>query len=336
MNSRARTSTRRVLRALSTIAGGAIASALAGTAWGQAFPTRTVTVLNYSAPGSAGEQMMRGISQEAAKVLGKPVIVEARPGAGGSVAYNAIINADRDGYVIGYLNASPLIIRPIAGGLPVPQPGKDYTPVGFIFEAKQALVINPSVPFRDLKGLIAYAKANPGKLNYGSIGVGSISHLSMALFMAMTNTEMTHIPYKGSSDAIPAVVANLTQVMTATADTKRFVDQGKLIVLASAAPDRMAQFPDAPPIGDTVPGYGITAWYGLIAPPGVPAPVVNKLNEAFNAAMRADNELVKKVSTATGLDLIIGKSAEDFRKRIAADIMNLEPVVRKAGITLTD
>ena len=323
-------------RLMNTVTGGIIASALVGSALAQSFPSKTVTVLNYSAPGSAGEQMMRGISQEAGKVLGKPVIVEARPGGGGSIAYNLIINAERDGHMIGYLNASPLIIRPIAGGQPVPQPGRDYTPISFIFEAKQALVVNPSVPFRDVKGLIAYAKANPGKLNFGSIGVGSISHLSMALFMAMTNTDMTHIPYKGSADAIPAVVANSTQVMTATADTKRFVDQGKLFVLASAAPDRMAQFPDAPPIGDTVPGYGITAWYGLIAPPGVPAPIVNRLNDAFNAAMRADNELVKKVSTSTGLDLIIGKSPEDFRKRIAADISNLEPIVKKAGIRLQD
>jgi len=323
-------------RMLSVIVGGAVSSVFIGAAWAQDLPNRSITVLNYSASGGAAETMIRNIGNDAGKLLGRTVVVESKPGGGGSVAYNALVRGERDGSLIGYLNAAPLIIRPLAGGLPVPVPGKDYTPVGFIFEAKQVLVANPSVPFRDVKGLIAYAKANPGKLNYGSIGVGSVSHLSMSLFMVMTNTEMTHIPYKGSAEAIPQVVANQIQVMTVPAEAKRFVDRGQLVALASAAPERMAQFPDTPTIADTVPGYGITAWYGLIGAPGIPAPVVTRLNEAFNAAMRGDNEVVKKISTAAGLDLIVGKSAEDFRKRIVADTLALEPVVKKAGIKLDE
>src|SRR5262245_13734147 len=147
---------RNTSRTARTIAAAIVGSLLASAAWAQGFPARTVTVINYSAPGSAGEQMIRGIAQEASKSLGQAVVVEARPGGGGSIAFNAILTAPRgDGHLLAYLNAAPMIIRPIASGGPVPQPGKDYTPITFLYDAKQALVVNPSVPFRDVKGLIA-------------------------------------------------------------------------------------------------------------------------------------------------------------------------------------
>jgi tripartite-type tricarboxylate transporter receptor subunit TctC len=303
----------------------------------QSFPTKAISMLYPFPPGTAGETLLRALGQEASKTLGRPVIVEFKPGAGGTVAFRTVLNAEPgDGHLLAFVNVAPLIIRPLASSEPRPMPGRDYTPVTFIFEAKQILVANALQPFRDPKGLIAYAKANPGRLNYGSTGVGSISHLSMQLFSSMAGIELTHIPYKGSPEALPPLLSNTIQLLTMSAEAKTYVDRGQLVALGTTSQERMAAFPESAPIADTLPGYSFATWYGFVAPREVPRKIVMQLNEAFNAAMKADLEPVRMASRLGGLDLTIGRSPDEFRQRILSDFALLEPVVKKAGITLSD
>lgn len=318
---------------LPVIAAVALAGAAAPDASAQSFPTKTITVLWPFTPGSAGETMTRALAQEASKSLGRPVVLEAKPGAGGKIAFSAVLNGERgDGHLLALMNAAPVIILPLASTAPRPLPGKEYTPITFLFDGKQVLYASASLPFRDLKGMIAYAKANPGKLNYGSTGVGGVSHLSTELLKSLAGIDLTHVPYKGAAEAIPALLRGDIQILATSGDPKRYVDAGQLIVLGATSFEPWSLFPSVRPIGDTVPGYGFATWYGLIAPAGVQPSVVAKLHGAFNQAMRANLEQVKISAGIGGLDLMPGRSPEEFSKRIMDDFVLLEPVVQKAGI----
>lgn len=313
-----------------------LAGLLASDASPQAFPSKHITLLWPATPGTAGQTFFQAIGEEASKMLGRPIIVEPKPGAGGKVAFNALRAGDRDGHLLGAFNAGPLVIQPLASSDPSAKvlPGRDYIPINLVLEFNQALYANTSLPFKDLRALIAYAKANPGKLNYGSSGIGGVSHLAMELFRSAANIDLVHIPYKGASLAMAGLLNGEVQLFITSPELKPYVTAGRLVVLGTTGSDQWNVFPDQRPIHQTVPGYIFTAWFGIVAPPGVPAEVVSKLNTAFNLAMgnAERNAAIKNSIAIMGADLTAARSPEDFARFINDDLKRMEPVVRRAGI----
>ena len=260
--------------------------ALAPTAgWSQdAYPTRPVKLIVPFPPGGPTDIMGRTAAKAMGDALGQSFVVENKAGAGGNIGTDAVAKAAPDGYTIGLSAISSLAIAPyLYDKLPF-QVEKDFAPISLVGTTPCVIVVHPSAPFSDLKGLVAYAKANPGKLGYATSGIGTSNHLAAELLQSVAGIELTNIPYKGSSQIVPDLLSGtvIMSMESSLATTLQHIRSGKLKALAVTSPTRAKALPDVPTVAESgYPGFAVETWFGLVAPAATPAAVVQKLHDAW-------------------------------------------------------
>ncbi|MFY3001867.1 tripartite tricarboxylate transporter substrate binding protein [Achromobacter xylosoxidans] len=310
--------------ALGVAGGGAYAQA--------AYPDKPVRIIVGYAAGGSADAIARLIGSELSTRLGQPFIVENRPGASGNLAAASVVRSAPDGYVL-FLGSNATAInmtlyRNISFDMQ-----RDFAPVGTITSFPNMVVVNPTFPAKTLAELVAYSKANPGKINFASSGAGSSTHLSGELFSAMADMKMTHVPYKGSAPALTDLMSGQVDVMFDNVPSALpFVRAGKLRMLASTGAGRMKALPEAPTVAESgYPEFVVKSWYGLLAPTGTPAEVIAKLNDSINAALASDETKAKL--TALGADPEPSTPAQ-FKTFIASEVQRWGGVVRQTGATV--
>jgi tripartite-type tricarboxylate transporter receptor subunit TctC len=296
----------------------------------QTYPARPIRVVVPFPPGGAVDFYARVVQAPLSEMLGQQVVIDNKAGASGMIGAEIVAKAPSDGYTLLLGNIASLAINVgIYAKMPY-DPAKDFTPIIRTVDVNYVLVVHPSVPVKTVPELIAYAKANPGKLSYGSAGSGSLPHLGMELFKAQTGTDVVHVPYKGGGPMVTDLLGGSIQLVIADqANLMPHVTAGKLRALAVATPKRSANAPDLPTIGESgVPGYEATAWQGLVGPPGLPADVVKRLNEAFNSVQALP--AVREKLLGGGLDPI-GGTPDEFGRFIRAEIAKWSKIAKDVG-----
>ncbi|WP_313297272.1 tripartite tricarboxylate transporter substrate binding protein [Diaphorobacter sp.] len=306
-------------------------SSVAAVANAADYPNKPITLIVPWAPGGSTDILARSLSEQLTKSLDQPVIVDNRAGASGNIGSYFVAKAKPDGYTLLVGSMSTHAMNP---SLMPSMPFKgvdDFTPIALLANVINTLVVNPSVPAKNVGELIAYAKANPGKLNYASAGPGSTNHLSAAMFEKAAGVKMTHVPYKGGAPAVVDTVANQTQVLfSAGTQTLPQVSAGKLRLLAVTEATRTPLLKDVPTVAATVPGYQIGVWYGLLGPKGMPPELVQRLNAAANAALQVPN--VKARMESIGVE-VLSKTPEEFATTLAEDSVRYGKLIKELGIT---
>jgi len=310
-------------------AGAGAAPALSRFALAQAYPSRPVRIIVGFPPGGATDITARLIGQWLSEQLGQSFIVENRQGAAGNFAHEAVVRAAPDGYTLLLFNPSAAINATLYDKLNFVFL-RDVAPVASLIRSPLVITSNPSFPAKTVPEFIAYAKANPGKIDMASAGVGSDTHLAGELFKMMTGVNVLHVPYRGSGPALTDLLAGQVQVMFDNITSSiEYVRAGKLRALAVTTAMRSAALPDVPTLGEFVHGYEASGWQGVGAPKNTPAEIVNKLNKEINAAL-ADPR-IKARFAELGSAPLPGSSA-DFGKLIAGETEKFAKVIRAANI----
>lgn len=292
------------------------------------YPERPVRLVVGFPPGGAADILGRTAAQQLSERVGQQVVVDNRGGAGGLIATEIAVKANADGYTL-LFSSIPHVINPHLYKKVAYDAIRDFTPVLQFVSVPLMMASGASLPAKSVKELIDYAKANPGKINYGSAGSGSSSHLAVELFKSMAGIRMEHIPYKGTGPLITDMFGGQIGVTIASAvPLAPHVRSGKLRGLAVTGPKRSAAFPELPAIAETVKGYEVVNWFGVFAPAGTPSEVVRRINAELNAALK-NPELVKRLN-AQGADAV-GGSAEEFARVVKADFAKWAKVVRESG-----
>jgi tripartite-type tricarboxylate transporter receptor subunit TctC len=295
----------------------------------QVYPTKPVRLLVGFSPGGGTDVAARIIAKKLSETWGQQVVVDNRPGAGGLLAFELVAKANPDGYTL--LAASPsFAIQPsVAAKLPY-DPIRDFAPITVASAAPYVLVLYPGVEAKSVKELIALAKANPGKLNYASGGIGSAQHLAAELFSIMAGVNMVHVPFKGAVN-IPDVIAGRVQMLfSGVPQALPHLQAGRLRAVGVTTPKRSAAVPNVPTIAEAgVPGYDVTVWYGIFATGRSPKSTLDKLNADFVAAIQSPD--VRQQLTALGLDPV-GNPAAQFAAAIREEIARWANVAKRAGI----
>ena len=305
----------------------ALGSALAQTG----YPNKPLRLFVGYPPGQASDIFARLLADNLGRTLGQPVVVENRPGQAGSIGLAAAAKSPPDGYTIGF-SATAAVSSNLYLYKSIPyDPLKDFAPIAMVGYNALYLVANPSVQAGSLPELIALAKSKPDSLNYATPGNGSMAHLTMELVKLNTGAKLTHVPYKGSSQAIAELIAGQTAVAFDTpAVTVPFIRAGKLKLLAVTSPKRSVLFPEVPTVAESgMPGFESGAWYGLLFPAGTPRPIVMRLNEDLNRIVRQP-EVIEKL-TAIGVEAR-NSTPEEFAEVIRNDNARWGRVIKEAGI----
>ena len=313
------------------LAGGAAALptlpriARAQTTW----PTRPVRYIVSFAAGGANDTTARLIAQYLSDLLGQQVFVENHTGAGGNVGMQVALSAAPDGYTIAFVGPNNAISATLYTKLPFDFI-RDSVPIAGTVQLTNVMVVNNELPVKSLTELIAYAKANPGKLNFASGGVGTSPHLSGELFKAMTGINMLHVPYRGGAPALVDLLAGNVQVLFDNLPGPiGHIKQGKVRALGVTAAKRAPEIPDVPAIGELVPGYEARVWYGISARKGVPAGMVDKLNHAVNTVL-ADPKLIARITQLGGHPMPM--TPAQFGELVASETAKWAKVIKEAGI----
>jgi tripartite-type tricarboxylate transporter receptor subunit TctC len=302
--------------------------AVARTARAQTYPTRPVRIIIGYAPGGSADITARLMGQWLSERLGQPFVVESRPGGGTNIATEAAVRAPADGYTLFLVAPANAINATLYEKLNYDFI-RDIAPVAGLIRFPNIMEVNPSVPAKTVPEFIAYAKANPGKINYASSGNGSTIHMSAELFKMMAGVDMVHVPYRGGAPALTDMLAGQVQVMFDNLPTSiEHIRAGKLRPLAITSATRAELLPDVPTVGDFVPGYESSAWYGVGAPKGTPVEIVDRLNKEINAIL-ADPRAKTRIADM-GATLIAGSPA-DFGRLIAEETEKWGKVVRFSG-----
>jgi tripartite-type tricarboxylate transporter receptor subunit TctC len=310
-------------------AGAAVLPAVSGIARAQAYPSRPVHLMVGFAAGGGYDIVARLIGQWLSERLGQPFVIENRPGAGTNIATEAVVRAPPDGYTLLLIGSTNAINTTFYQKLNFNFLG-DITPVSSITQQPQAMLTNPSFPAKTIPELIAYAKANPGKVTMSSPGVGSISHLAGELFKMMAGVNLVHVPFGGNSPALTALLGGQVDVSVASLPSSiEHMRTGKLRGLGVTTAMRAEALPDVPSIGEFVTGYDVTAWYGVGAPKGTPVDIINKLNKEISAAL-ADPKLKARLADLGGTTFVM--SPADFGKFIAQETEKWGKVIRAANL----
>jgi tripartite-type tricarboxylate transporter receptor subunit TctC len=310
-------------------AGAAALPAVTRIARAQAYPTRPVRIVVGAAPGGGIDIMARLIGQWLSERLGQPFIVENRPGAGTNIGTEAVVNAAPDGYTL-LLAAPPNAINAALYGNLKFNFIRDITPVACIARTPFVMVVNPSVPAKTVPEFIAYAKANPGRISFGSAGIGSPNHVTGELFKIMGGVNIMHVPYRGIAPALNDLLGGQVQVAFASMPSSiEFIRAGKLRALAVTTATRSEVLPDVPTVGEFVPGYEASGWQGIGAPKNTPTNIVDRLNKEINAAL-ADPKMKARLADLGGTPLL--GSPADFGKLIAEETEKWGKVIRAANI----
>lgn len=291
------------------------------------YPNRPVRVLVGTPAGSGSDLMTRAVAQKLSERFGHSVVVDNRPGATGAISLQMGTQAAPDGYTLVALSAQNVTAMLL--GTVTTNISKELTPVGMILSQPYLMVATPSLPAASVKELIALAKAKP--LVYASSGVGSVVHLGMELFKSMAAIEMTHIPYKGSGlSMIDVMGGRVNLAITNTLTASPLVRSGKLKTLAITSPQRVQAMPDVPTVAETVPGYDLRSWYGLLAPNGTPAAVVLTLNREVSAVVNAPE--MKERLAADGAEAAPPNTPAQFRALILAETQRWGKIINNLGL----
>ena len=310
--------------AAATLAAG-IPLASAQSAW----PDKPIRILVPAPAGSSLDVLARAIGDKLKDRHGQPVVVENKPAAGGTVATAEVAKSAPDGTTMLLGFNGPLSTGPLIQKTPY-DVAKDLAPVVITSSQPSVLAVNASLPIRNVADLVAWAKANPGKLNYASVGNGSSSHLVAEMLKSMGGFEAVHVPFNGSPPAVLSTVQGETQMIFAVMQPLQAqVQAGKLRPIAVTTAKRFALLPDLPAIAETYPGFEALAWNGLVVPAATPRPIVDRINADVNAIFRMPDVLQKM--NALGFDLI-GGTPEDFAKLLRDEQQRWAPVVKKLGL----
>ena len=296
----------------------------------QNWPDKPIKFIVAAPAGSSLDDLARTIGDRLKDRLGQSVVVENRPAAGGTVATDTVAKSPPDGYTMVMSFNGPLAFGPhLYAKLPY-DPQKDLTPVIITSSQPNVLVVNANLPVRSVKELITYAKANPGKLNYASVGNGSSSHLTMELLKSVAGLDVTHVPFNGSPPAVTATIQGETQMMLAVMQPLQAqIQAGRLRALAVTTASRFPLLPDLPTIAEAgFPGFEALAWNGVLVAAGTPRAIVSRLNTEINTIL--NDASVKSKLNAQGFELIGGKP-EDFAALIKGESDKWAPVIRKTG-----
>jgi tripartite-type tricarboxylate transporter receptor subunit TctC len=312
--------------------GAAALLALPSIGAAQAFPAKPVRLVVAQAAGSATDVIARIFTPRWSELLGQPVVVDVRPGAGGSLGAEITAKSPSDGYTLLLANISTHGVNPaLYAKLPY-DPVKDFSPVSLVSTTANIIVVHPSVPAKTVKELVAIARAKPGMLNYSSAGPGSSQHLAAALLNTLMKIETTHVPYRGSPPALAGVVAGEIAYMVPTLTTALpQIQNGRVRAIAVTGPTREQEVPNIPTVAETIPGYDVVSWWGVVAPANTPRPAVDRLNA----------DLVRTLAAAdvkTGL-LKVGMNAssttpDQFAQYIRDEIAKWTKVAKAANIKL--
>ena len=295
------------------------------------YPDHPIRFIVPQAAGSATDTVARILAAELSKELGQPVIVDDRPGGALTIGLDLVAKSPPDGYTIGMGPIGALAItRHMVAKLPY-NIERDFQPIAMVARGHLLLAVSPKLPIHSVKELVDYAKKNPGKLTNASSSNGSPGHVGGELFKYMTGTEIVHVPYRGGAPAITDLIAGHVDIMFESLQSiATFARDGKVRALGVSGATRSPAFPDLPTIGESVPGYLAPTWTGVIAPAGVPKPIVVKLNAAINKALAS--EAFKEKFAKIG-DEPAGGTPEEFAATIKADSAKWEEVVRRSGAT---
>ena len=294
------------------------------------YPTKPVKLIVPYAAGGTTDVLARIMADKLTQSLGQTMVIEYKPGAGGTIGADAAAKSPADGYTIvmgapGSHSTAPSLYAK----LPF-DPVKDFAPIVHVANVPNSIIVHPTLPVKSVPELIAYAKANPGKLNYGSAGTGATTHLTGELFALMADVKLTHIPYKGSSQAMIDLLGGQTQMMFENLPgAAGQIRSGKLRGLAVTSLRRSPAFPDLPAVSETLPGFEVVAWFALFAPAGTPPAIVARLNSESDRALKMAD--VREKIAQAGSDPI-GGTPEDLAKFLAGDIAKWARVTREAGI----
>ncbi len=303
-------------------------AACAGGALAQSYPSRPIRLVIPFPPGGTNELLGRVISTKLQERWGQPVVMENRPGAGGNIGADAVAKSAPDGYTLLFGTNTLTMNKFLFAKMPF-DAEKDLAPVAMIGSTPFAIVVNNNLPVKSVPELIAYAKANPGKLSYGSAGVGTPHHLGTELFKTMTGTSMVHVPYKGSAAALTDVMSGQIPLMWITINVAMpYISAGKMRAIAVAEPKRLAWMKDLPTIAETVPGYEVSAWYAVFAPAGTPGEIVASLSAEIQRVFNAPDV---RERMPQGVDLAPAGSKE-LAAVVASDMAKWGKVVAEAGI----
>ncbi len=311
---------------------GTAAVALAGPALAQAFPQRPITMVVPFAAGGSTDVVARIIAQKMSEGLGQQVIVENVAGAGGNVGAARVSKGDPDGYQILMGTVATHALNPLMLKRKPYDPVTDFAPISLLAIVPNVLIVNPSLPAKTVPELVALLKANPGKYNYASSGIGTPLHLSGELFKSLAKVEMQHIAYRGSGPALNDVVAGVVPIQFDNLPSaSAFIQAGTLRALGVTTKERAASFPDVPTIGESLPGYETYTWNALFAPKGTPRAIVDRLNaEAVKAVKDPQVAERMKVFSAT----VVGSTPEALAEHVKAEVAKWTPVVKEAGVSI--
>lgn len=301
-----------------------------GTANADNYPSRSIRIVVPFAAGGTSDLVTRILGQALSTELKTPVVVDNRPGAGGNIGSELVAHSTPDGYTLlmGTV-ATHGINATLYKKMPF-DPVKDFAPVSLVASTPSVLEVTPSLPVKSVQELIAYAKAHPGKLYFGSAGNGSSHHLAGELFDTMAHVKMTHVPYRGTAAAVTDTISGQVQVIFDTLPSAiPFVKSGRLRALAVTSPQRDPSLPDLPTISESgLPGYEVGSWYGLLAPAGTPAPIVEKLSKVVAQLVRRPDikqKLLERGATP------VGDTPAEFASYINSELKKWAPIVRASG-----
>jgi len=313
------------------LAGGAAAlPAVSRVSCAQTYPSRPVRLIVPLAPAGGTDILARLMGQWLSERLGQPFVIDNRPGAGGNIGTEAVVRAPADGYTLlmaGTFNAINATLYDKLSFNFI----REIAPVASVIRGANVLVVNPSVPAKTVTELVVYAKANPRKLNMASPGIGSSNHVSGELFKMMAGVEMIHVPYRSAGPALTDLLAGQVQVMFGgTASSIEYIRAGRLRALAVTTATRWDALPEIPTVGEFLPGYDASTWFGFGAPSATPAEIVEKLNKEINAGL-SDPKIKARLADDLG-GVVLALSAADFGKLIAEETDKWGKVIRAANI----
>jgi tripartite-type tricarboxylate transporter receptor subunit TctC len=302
---------------------------LASGSAAQPYPARTVRLVVGFTAGGATDISARALAQKLSGPLGQQVVVENRPGAASTLASESVARSAPDGYTLLFANAT--VAMPSLFAMLGFDVRKDLAAVTLVGYGPLVMVAHPSLPMKSARELIALARRNPGMLNYGSAGVGSMTHLGMALFVSMTKVDLVHVPYKGSSQALIGVMTGEAPLMfSSPAAVMAQLQQGRLRAIAVSGTRRSAVLPEVPTLAEAgLPGYDATSWYGMLAPAAAPRPVIIRLSDESVKALAAPD--LKERLLALGIEPAQG-GADEFAGYLEAEIAKWAKVIKTAGI----
>lgn len=306
------------------------AAVFGSAALAQDYPSRPVRIVVPNAPGSSIDIMTRTLSARLGESLGQSVVVENRDGAAGLIGMEQGKNARPDGYNLTSAANGAMLISPLLRKNPPYDPLNDFSYISLFALMPNVLVVNADLPIRSVRELIDYTRANPGKVNMSSAGVGSQSHLSGALLLAMGGFESVHVPHKGGGPSVNAVVAGQTHwTITPAPAVVAMVKNGRLRALAQSLPRRTSLMPDLQPVSDSVAGYDFNGWVGLVAAKGTPRPIIDRLNTAIAKTLSVPE--VKETFSVQGAETVIG-TPEEFQKFLAREYATTAKVMKLAQL----